>query len=443
MTPTTPITSVSTAPSASNALAKLSGDYTLFLKLLTSQMTNQDPLDPMDTSQYTQQLVQYSQVEQSIQQSGTLKDILARLSSQDMIQASSLIGRAVSFDGSTAGLTSAAPARWTWTTAQRPTTLSATITDASGAVVDSRILDPASTSLDWDGMLPHGMRAPDGAYILALQALDAGGTSLPVTMSSRGTVSAVFVVALDPLSGAQLSVRQFGQVAQRTEAVRVSAAPGVASALGAMGLARGTLTPLNSPTLVAQTSLRAGDSFSVRLTGGAIRKIAITADDTLTSLADKVRKALGRTASVTTPTVDGMKRLRVEAKAGADVELIAGPEGTDALGKLGLAPTRLSVPEIAGKKDPKVKPGGTFGLALSDALSIATPKDAAVAVKQIKEAISTSQTAYRSLYWDDGKAALVNSYGGGGRVSAYQAKQVARYQDALTRISAITGSLGG
>ncbi|CAA9508557.1 MAG: Flagellar basal-body rod modification protein FlgD [uncultured Sphingomonas sp.] len=42
------------------------GDFTMFLKLLTTQMQNQDPLSPMDTSQYTQQLVQYSQVEQSI-----------------------------------------------------------------------------------------------------------------------------------------------------------------------------------------------------------------------------------------------------------------------------------------------------------------------------------------------------------------------------------------
>ena len=270
--------------------------------------------------------------------------------------------------------------------------------------------------------------------------LYAGGRTTGALTGTRTGAVDGFVVALDPASGAQLSASQFGQVAQRTEAVRISAATGGASALGAMGLARGTLTPLDSPTLVAQTSLRAGDSFSVRLTGGAIKKIAITAEDTLGSLADKVRKALGSAASVTTPTVDGKKLLRIEAKAGADVELIAGPDGLDALAKLGLSPTRLSVPTIAGKRDPKVTPGGTFGLALNDALSLTTAKDAAVALKQIKEAISTSQTAYRSLYWDDGKAALVNSYGGGGTVSAYQAKQVARYQDALTRISAITGS---
>ncbi|MFC3215244.1 flagellar hook assembly protein FlgD [Novosphingobium panipatense] len=75
------------------ATSGLLADYNLFLKLLTTQMTNQDPLDPMDTSEYTAQLVQYSQVEQSIQQTGKLDDIMSQLLSQQMAQASSYIGR--------------------------------------------------------------------------------------------------------------------------------------------------------------------------------------------------------------------------------------------------------------------------------------------------------------------------------------------------------------
>lgn len=62
------VTGTNTAPTTqSNALSKLATDSTMFLKLLTTQMQNQDPLDPMDTSEYTAQLVQFSQVEQSIQ----------------------------------------------------------------------------------------------------------------------------------------------------------------------------------------------------------------------------------------------------------------------------------------------------------------------------------------------------------------------------------------
>lgn len=190
MTVTAPTATPATA-NGTDALAKLSGDYTLFLKLLTSQMTNQDPLKPMDTSQYTQQLVQYSQVEQSIQQSGTLKEILARLSNQDMIQASSLIGRTVSYDSATAGLSAANPTQWTWTSDQKPSTLSASITDASGKVVDVRPLDPAFGSFSWDGTLSNGNRAPDGAYTLALTALDGAGRPVATHIMGTGTVQGV------------------------------------------------------------------------------------------------------------------------------------------------------------------------------------------------------------------------------------------------------------
>ncbi|MFD2134705.1 flagellar hook assembly protein FlgD [Novosphingobium resinovorum] len=108
-TASTSSTSSTTAASTTSLLA----DYNLFLKLLTTQMTNQDPLDPMDTSEYTQQLVQYSQVEQSIQQTGKLDDILGQLLSQQMAQASSYIGREARFDSAVAGL-SDNPAKWTY-----------------------------------------------------------------------------------------------------------------------------------------------------------------------------------------------------------------------------------------------------------------------------------------------------------------------------------------
>lgn len=185
------IAPVSTEPAAPNALAKLSGDYTLFLKLLTTQMQNQDPLDPMDTSQYTQQLVQYSQVEQSIQQSGTLKDILARLSGQDMMQASSLVGRTVRVEEATSGLAADAPARWSWSLNRPAASLVATITDAAGRTIDVRPMEPVARSFDWNGLLANGTRAPDGSYTLTLEAKDVAGNTIPANVGSIGRVDAV------------------------------------------------------------------------------------------------------------------------------------------------------------------------------------------------------------------------------------------------------------
>lgn len=180
--------------STENAMSKLSGDYTMFLKLLTSQMTNQDPLNPMDTSQYTQQLVQYSQVEQTIQQSGTLKQILERLSNQDMIQASSLIGRTVNYSGATSGLSADQPANWNLSTDRAATTLTATITNAAGKTVDVRTLDPGSKSFSWDGTLANGSRAADGLYTLSLEAKDSNSENIATKVNGFGLVQAVSMV---------------------------------------------------------------------------------------------------------------------------------------------------------------------------------------------------------------------------------------------------------
>lgn len=75
----TSINALSNTPGAQPAARTLTGDYDMFLKLLTTQMQNQDPLDPMDSSEYTQQLVQFSAVEQQIEQTGLLREILAKL----------------------------------------------------------------------------------------------------------------------------------------------------------------------------------------------------------------------------------------------------------------------------------------------------------------------------------------------------------------------------
>src|SRR3954471_22938040 len=114
----TAISSTDAAASITSQLGKTgsgtSADFNMFLKLLTTQMQNQDPLSPMDTAQYTQQLVQFSQVEQSIQQTGTLKDILSQLSSGNVATAAGFIGKEASFDSSIAGLSDSGPAKWSW-----------------------------------------------------------------------------------------------------------------------------------------------------------------------------------------------------------------------------------------------------------------------------------------------------------------------------------------
>lgn len=182
-------TAKTTATAASSA--GLLTDYNLFLKLLTTQMTNQDPLDPMDTSEYTAQLVQYSQVEQSIQQTGALGDILGQMLSQQMAQASSYIGREARFDSAVSGLGDG-PASWTYYVDGTPGTITATIKDAQGATVATAQLEPdAQGSYEWDGTKSDGTKAPAGAYTLSIAATDASGASLETTINSIGVVDDV------------------------------------------------------------------------------------------------------------------------------------------------------------------------------------------------------------------------------------------------------------
>ena len=193
------------AASTQSALAKLSSDTSMFLKLLTTQMQNQDPLDPMDTSAYTQQLVQFSQVEQSIQQSQSLKDILNTLKTRDLTDAASLIGRSASLDTPVAGLRDGTPASWHYATDRAAARVIATVSDADGTTVATRTLDASAGDFVWDGRDANGNRVPAGAYSLTISATDAAGSRVPATVTAQGIIDEVVV------DGGTLSVVANGQ----------------------------------------------------------------------------------------------------------------------------------------------------------------------------------------------------------------------------------------
>ena len=188
----TAITPAAETPKARGLFGSAGGDFDMFLKLLTTQMQNQDPLDPMDSSEYTQQLVQYSQVEQTIQQTGVLKDILTNLSGDELTRAGQLIGRTAEFDSSVSGLTSDTPAEWRWTFDKAPATLEAEILDSRGQVVARPPVEAsASGALQWDGTLAGGGKAGEGAYVLRLVARDSSGGALKADLTSLGRVDEV------------------------------------------------------------------------------------------------------------------------------------------------------------------------------------------------------------------------------------------------------------
>ncbi|URD61903.1 hypothetical protein M8312_05180 [Sphingomonas sp. KRR8] len=268
--------------------------------------------------------------------------------------------------------------------------------------------------------------------------LYAGGrTSGSIGAAKSGSVDGF--VARIGADGALQQISQWGRSGTEIGPVEVSAAPGADSAASALGFRSGLLNPPESPTLVDRTALRTGDSFSFRVDGGTAKTVTITATDTLASLADRMGKLAGKDVTVSAAPSSGASMLRISAKPGHSIDLSAGPTGHDALAKLALEPGRLVTPPAYDPKAPRVTPGGSYGLDLTTGLSIGDSNLAAASLARIKTAIRTTQTAYRSLYWDNSKEALVNGNGGSnGIVSAYQSSQLARYKDALTRL---TGTL--
>jgi flagellar basal-body rod modification protein FlgD len=190
---TTVNSTTSTTGAATTTTPTINADFTMFLKLLTAQMQNQDPLDPMDTAQYTQQLVQYSQVEQSMQQTSTLKSILSSLGTQNLTQASSMIGHMVETNSSTAGLSADTAAQWMWSAPRDVGTMTATITDSKGKTVDTRTVvgGAAAGSMSWDGTTSAGKKLGAGDYTLTLTGKDSSGNDVAITSHSVGTVTDV------------------------------------------------------------------------------------------------------------------------------------------------------------------------------------------------------------------------------------------------------------
>lgn len=278
-------------------------------------------------------------------------------------------------------------------------------------------------------------------------ALYAGGRTTGDLAAPRRGPTDGFVARIDAASGAIANTTQFGQALLRTEPVRIAGDVGGGNAISALGFGRGTINAAASDKVTTQTTLRTGDYFSFKADGGAVRKVTIEAGDTLKTIATRLQGMLGLSkGTVTATAVDGTQKLSITMKPGHELELIPGGVDTDALAKLGIEPQRIATQATLSSNAPKVRPGGNFGMDLSDALNLSTLDNAKVAMKKVEEAISMTQTAYRSLYWDDAKAKMVDGVKNtatGTQSTARESAQLANYQAALNRLSSgVSSSFG-
>ena len=182
------ITPVSSQAAKSNAV--LTSNFDTFLKLLTAQLQNQDPLEPMDASQFTQQLVQYSSVEQGIYTNKNLETLIAMQQTGGLGSAVNYIGREVMAENPQAVLADG-QAAWTYSLPTAAASVSLVVRDAAGRVVHSGSGPTAAGehTIGWDGKLASGADAPPGVYKLeiAAKAADDSAIAAPITLQGRVT----------------------------------------------------------------------------------------------------------------------------------------------------------------------------------------------------------------------------------------------------------------
>jgi len=195
----TPTSSTPAAAGEKNAMSQLSGNFSTFLTLLTSQLKNQDPTSPMDSNQFTQQLVMYSQVEQQIQGNAHLKTLIAQGQSSAAAMATDYLGKRVSVTNGLASLSSGA-ASWTYNLSSAATAANLTVTNATGRVVYVGAGDPqaGNHTFAWDGKDNNGNAQPDGAYKLTVTASDAAGGAVTSSVASAGTVNQIDMTGASP-----------------------------------------------------------------------------------------------------------------------------------------------------------------------------------------------------------------------------------------------------
>jgi flagellar basal-body rod modification protein FlgD len=195
MVTTTPVSSSASTATGTNSTAasQLAGNFDEFLQLLTTQLQNQDPTSPLDPNQFTQELVQFSSVEQQIQTNTSLTSLISLQQNAQTTSALNFIGHSVVLNGSVAQLSSG-QATWNYAVT-KPSTATINVSDSTGSVVYSttQSVQPGQQTFTWNGQTNSGNLLTSGSYTIAIAATDTTGQTTAVSTQTQGTVSGVDV----------------------------------------------------------------------------------------------------------------------------------------------------------------------------------------------------------------------------------------------------------
>ncbi len=187
------VSGTSSPSSLDTSRRTIADNFDTFLSILTTQLKNQNPLDPLDTNQFTQQLVQFTGVEQQLKTNQFLETLM--LSSQNTAKsdAVSYIGKQVTASGKTGELTDEQAVFWSYNAAANVANASVTIKNAQGQVVYTEMgsLNAGPGTFRWDGLGSNGQVQPNGIYSIEITGTNLAGRPVAVSTSSVGIVTGV------------------------------------------------------------------------------------------------------------------------------------------------------------------------------------------------------------------------------------------------------------
>ncbi|HEY8947756.1 MAG TPA: SBBP repeat-containing protein [Rhizomicrobium sp.] len=316
------------------------------------------------------------------------------------------------------------------------------ITDNGSSATANTVSYVGTSATDKGGALTVGA---DGTVYLSGTT---SGTFAGQTRSAQNTTNA-FVASIAP-GGAVNWVRQYGGMDGQSTGASVAIDPSGGSVLDALGLPKGTINLNQSLDLTTATTLRPGDSFQIKIaTASSTRTATITIDagETLNSLTNKINAEFVGGGKATVNYGNGSEGLKIAVNSGVTATLIAGPDESDALGRLGIAPgvitntTKSSSSSSSSSPPTAIAADGTqaFGLGLTNNLSLSDSASAGAVRAQLLNVLSAIRNIYQTTNAPPSTTTTKGNTSSGPAPS-YLTANLASYNLALNMLTGSTSS---